>query len=305
MIQPQKKQIQILSDIHLEFWSEIEDIRYLPAPLSNLPVAAPILALLGDIGIPKYPLYKNFIADVSKKFELVLIIAGNHEYYNGQIEEIDQLIHQIAGEFTNVRYLQRTRFVYQDLVFLGATLWTEIPTTPETYNLYWRMVNDYKKISILDLETGYKRGLEPKDSTAIHHKDREWISTELSNPANAGKRVVVFTHHSPTGINSKVPHMREPDHPLKYLDFTDLRPLILTHTGKLAVWGFGHTHHSSSQVLGKTQIVCNCLGYIRTGESSESFSASFVVDPYLETPVETYRGHYETAPSESSCNIGF
>jgi len=76
--------------------------------------------------------------------------------------------------------------------------------------------------------------------------------------------------------------------------------LILAHTGKLALWGFGHTHHASSQVLGKTQIVCNCLGYIKMGELSETFSPTFVVDPYIESPVENYRGHYEVAPSESS-----
>jgi len=148
------------------------------------------LALVGDIGIPTYPLYKNFIKDVSKKFELVLIIAGNHEYYNGQIEEIDQHINQIAGEFSNVRYLQRTRFVYQDLVFLGATLWTEIPSTPESvYNQYWRTVNDYRKIKIWDSEKGARRGLEPKDSTATSPTD-----TNAWPPPGASQRVLTIVY---------------------------------------------------------------------------------------------------------------
>jgi len=59
--------LQILSDIHLEFWPELTSIKSLPPPLNDLPVEAPILALLGDIGIPTLPLYEDFISDVSKK----------------------------------------------------------------------------------------------------------------------------------------------------------------------------------------------------------------------------------------------
>lgn len=65
--------LQILSDIHLEFTGTINR-------LPNIPVLAPILALVGDIGYPHKESYKDFIHQKSNEYELVLVIAGNHEY---------------------------------------------------------------------------------------------------------------------------------------------------------------------------------------------------------------------------------
>lgn len=47
--------IQIASDIHLEFYSEGEEIPQLLIP------SAPVLALLGDIGNPVLPNYRDFL----------------------------------------------------------------------------------------------------------------------------------------------------------------------------------------------------------------------------------------------------
>jgi len=292
--------IQILSDIHLEFWPEYESISQLPPPLNNLPVSAPILALLGDIGIPSLPLYENFISDVSKKFKLVLIISGNHEYYNGQIDEVDTLIHAIAGKFPNVQYLQRTKLEYQNLVFLGTTLWTEIPKTPESvYQEYWTKISDYRKIKMIDPTTQQPRGIEPKDTTEMHYRDRAWIESELTEAQKQGKMAVVLTHHCPIGFNTRCADMRL-EKTLQYLDYTDLRPLLQKfNQSNLLVWGFGHTHHSSSQLFGKTQIVSNCLGYVRLDENDVNFDPKFMVDPFQNPRLETYRGHYERVPDEN------
>ncbi len=65
--------LQILSDIHIEFSNARQR---LPA----IPVLAPILALCGDIGYPHKDSYKDFIYEKAKEYELVFVIAGNHEY---------------------------------------------------------------------------------------------------------------------------------------------------------------------------------------------------------------------------------
>jgi len=297
--------IQILSDIHLEFWSELTSIKKLPPPLNDLPVSAPVLALLGDIGIPSLPLYLDFITDVSKKFQLVLIVSGNHEYYNGQIEVVNQLITDIANSFQNVKYLQRSSFEFNNILFLGATLWTEIPTTPESvYNTYWRCINDYRSIKIIDPENQKVKLLEPKDSTAIHYGDKAWLQEQLINAEKEGKKVCVLTHHCPIGFNTRCLKMRTEDNVLEFLDYTDLREFISQFTENILVWGFGHTHHCSSQIFGKTQIVSNCLGYVRMGESDPSFDPKFSVDPLLNPLVESKRGHYEEGPPQpNNCVI--
>src|SRR4051812_31006994 len=62
---------QIISDVHLEF-----PLRAAAPPV--LPVLAPAIALLGDIGYPKDPAYCAFVREQAAKFEKVFIVAGNH-----------------------------------------------------------------------------------------------------------------------------------------------------------------------------------------------------------------------------------
>jgi len=234
-----------------------------------------------------------------KKFQLVLIISGNHEYYNGQIETVDELIQSITLKFSNVKYLQRTKFEYQNVVFLGTTLWTEIPLTPQpVYNQYWYFINDYRRIKILEPSTKQPRLLEPKDTTSMHLRDRAWIESELMDAQKQGKKAVVLTHHCPIGINSRCSSMRKEDNNLKFLDYTDLRELMRKFNNNLLVWGFGHTHHSSSQLFGNIQIVSNCLGYVKNGENDKNFDPKFMVDPFKSPLEETYRGHYENTTPE-------
>lgn len=44
--------------------------------------SAPILGLLGDIGNPALPTYRDFLYHQATRFKLVLVLAGNHEYYS-------------------------------------------------------------------------------------------------------------------------------------------------------------------------------------------------------------------------------
>jgi len=61
------------------------------------------------------------------------------------------------------------------------------------------------------------------------------------------------------------------------------------------VWGFGHTHHSSSQIHGSTKVVSNQLGYIKSNQHDQNFSNVFTVFPFgsLKEGHFGSRGHYE------------
>jgi len=294
-------QIQILSDTHLEFFEkEVKSISELPAPLKDIPRNAPVLALIGDIGNPFSQLYDDFVSEMSKKFDLVLIVAGNHEYYFGEISDVDKKIEEICSQFGNVHYLQRKKIEYNDVVILGATLWTNIPLTPqEVYEEYWRKINDYRRIKIIDKETNKQRLLEPKDTIDLHAIDKSLISNEISQ-ISGKKDICVLTHHAPTNRHSQTEEMREGgiNFSLKFLDYSDLTNLM---GGRVRVWAFGHTHHSSSQIISGTKVVSNCLGYLKLGEKREEFSPSFVVDTssQIDDSFST-RGHYSV---ESNTDI--
>ena len=67
--------IQIASDLHLEFYGDN------PIPYKDIIVpGAPILALLGDIGLPiaSDGHYERFLHHMADQFQLVLVVAGNH-----------------------------------------------------------------------------------------------------------------------------------------------------------------------------------------------------------------------------------
>ena len=75
--------VQIASDLHLEFYSCPAEDAWREEELDRMIVPrAPVLALLGDIGIPTHPVYRSFLLRQAERFEAVLVITGNHEFYD-------------------------------------------------------------------------------------------------------------------------------------------------------------------------------------------------------------------------------
>lgn len=69
--------IQLMSDLHLE----IERGDEMDYEKFNISAVAPILALLGDIGLVQDERLFRFIRKLLYQFETVLYILGNHESY--------------------------------------------------------------------------------------------------------------------------------------------------------------------------------------------------------------------------------
>jgi predicted phosphodiesterase len=103
--------IQIMSDLHVEF----------PTVLERLPpfeVKAPVLALLGDIGCPgKTDKYERFILSQADRFELVLVVAGNHEYYNAEYYTAKEQIRKICAQRTNIVRTKHFVFLFVFILF--------------------------------------------------------------------------------------------------------------------------------------------------------------------------------------------
>eukprot|EP00947_MAST-08B_sp_MAST-8B-sp1_P003118 g3118.t1 len=112
--------------------------------------AAPVLALLGDIGIltssKMIAEYRRLLEWCSTKFEAVLVLTGNHEYYNTQPvgatstaaaasfqpvtkEEADATLRQLCGIFRNVHMLSSEdgAMDINGVLILGTTLWSAVP----------------------------------------------------------------------------------------------------------------------------------------------------------------------------------
>ena len=74
--------LQVCSDVHLERG----DITKHDFPTIIQPCAE-ILALAGDIGDPFSTIFEEFIHYCSQRFQYVLFVSGNHEYYQHDIPD--------------------------------------------------------------------------------------------------------------------------------------------------------------------------------------------------------------------------
>jgi len=118
--------IQYLSDIHLEFYRS-----HVLVSSKVIPVA-PILVLAGDVGYPFQDSYRLFLESMSQRFEHVILIHGNHEYYHRKktMNEIIQQTQYVCHRFPNVHFLHND---HVDLEvagkmhrFLGSVLWSKL-----------------------------------------------------------------------------------------------------------------------------------------------------------------------------------
>ena len=160
-------QVQIASDLHLEFIREdcgAEcDLDSIVAP------SAPILALLGDIGIPTAPIYTEFLLKQAERYQAVLVLTGNHEFYDTQheppkpkegqtwaeaerdrarhgVEDMERAIEEICS------WHPALHFVDNRVVRLGrgsdapallcTPLWSHVP--PDAMAHVGRSLNDYR-----------------------------------------------------------------------------------------------------------------------------------------------------------------
>ena len=112
--------IQYMSDLHLEFQ---ENSRYLKH--NELPVTGDVLVLAGDIFYLKdkiAPLTK-FWKWASENYRQVLIVPGNHEYYN--YSDVMERGLQWRWMFReNVGYYQNQVVRIDDTDFVLSTLWS-------------------------------------------------------------------------------------------------------------------------------------------------------------------------------------
>lgn len=240
--------IQLVSDLHLEFLipEQVEEL----ANRISYNTKADVLVLAGDICAFNRRSIANlytFLDAIEDKYQYIIYIFGNHEYYGTSYEEVKDIVEKLRYYF-NLYILENNSLTIKELgniTLYGTTLWFEetIETNLLKYNL-----NDYRHI---------------KDFTPDKWS-REAIQY-IKNIENNGSKKVLITHH--------VPHSRfiSP----KYVG-NEMNCFYLNEIGKyldkfdLAV--FGHSHDSVDQQFSdRCRAVSNPRGYVdSTGNEREN-----------------------------------
>ena len=303
--------VSVASDLHLEFGDlDFDNTDH-----------ADVLVLSGDIFVsrdlaqrdphgvmgPQYRSnrYHDFMQRCADRFPSVVLIAGNHEHYNGDFARTIPHMKDVLGYLTNVHVLEKESVEIKGTTFVGATLWTDMNSNdPQTLSHVQRYMNDFriiedssrpvsyrkilprdKPVSMTDaewealppndrtrVEFGTRTGKFTPDSTVEEHRAAlEFIQQTVD--ADPKQKFVVVGHHSPSRRSTKPRYVKDflvnGAYSSNLEDFIQARPQIL-------LWTHGHTHDSFDYMIGSTRVVCNPRGYVGHEEQASTWTLKTV-----------------------------
>lgn len=239
--------LQIASDIHLEK-------RTIPFDEILTP-SAKVLALVGDIGSPFSSSLKDFFEWCSDKYEHVLYVPGNHEYYNTQgidIEKIDAILESICSIFPNVHFMQNKTMNINDCTFICSILWSHVPNE-HIYSIS-TMMNDYRYI--------YKtkdRLLTVQDTNDFYEQNKSFIEKQVQIALENGKKPIILTHHTPSMHKTSAPCY---EGGVSCYAFSST---LACPPGIIRFWACGHTHYNFHHSHEGYELMSNQFGYGNIG----------------------------------------
>ena len=256
--------IAAYSDLHYEHGGAFE-------PPAELRGAVDVVVLAGDIseGVDGVMQARAIAHAIDAP---AVYIPGNHEFYDGLLEEVIEEMKAAAG--SDVHVLIDDTVELAGARFVGTTLWTDYRIHPDRFYTAMgqmrREMNDFHFIRRRSSSRN-RRKLNPRWVVGLHRKQRKWLEQTLAQSA-PGPTVVV-THHAPSAKSlAKDPARAGSLSAAAYA--SDLEYLIERYAP--AAWIHGHIHDSLDYRIGPTRIVCNPYGY--NGESTNpDFDESFVL----------------------------
>ena len=234
--------IQYLSDLHIDVWKKVP---------YEIVKSGDILVLAGDIGNIRIPIVQQFYKEISNKFNDIVLIYGNHEYYQNLYSEIctmDQYEEETKNfilNFPNIHLLQKETWVHSTgIEFYGCTLWDNIPEDFEED--ISQTFNDFFQIFLPS-----KERFSIKQENIVFADHFKWLEEQISK----GKACVVVTHHVP--FNK---HLL--DHILNdRFDLTKVKFFESLIKPNVKLWICGHMHTERLVNVNNIPIVLNAIGY--------------------------------------------
>lgn len=233
--------IGYISDVHI-------DGGMTPTRLNIYDQSVDILIIAGDVGSISQTV--SFIDTMIDTFMVpIILVLGNHDYYNDITIEETISTHQKTFEHDNVHLLIGGDSVtIYGQTFIGATLWSDLAT------MYNPVISNATKIEankcIADFD--YIVGMTPERMISLYQKDRNGIINSLDEH---GSDSIVITHFSPSFDCRNEDY---PINPLAYYFCGNMDDVIVKYQPKY--WIYGHTHGTNDPYdYGDTTVLCNML----------------------------------------------
>lgn len=259
--------IREYSDIHLDHYagrasSKGDKAFWYPPELPD--DIDTVLILAGDLWVgTKFIEWAGFswITKVAKRFRQVIIVLGNHDYWPmGDLTitkggyKCNALLADMKLE--NVIVLDCDTFMLDDVIFVGATLWTDM-NKHDPFAMY-----NMKMFMAYDGKCRYDTG---SDGHYINFSSENWVNTHTKHKLyikyvveqNRDKKVVVITHHLPLIMLGDPLYIADSSNSYYMSDLSDF---ILDNTN-IKMWCCGHSHVANDLIFGETRMYMNTVGY--------------------------------------------
>ena len=217
--------------------------------------------------------YFRFLKEeCADKYNHVIYVMGNHEHYGFQLQKTYKHIKEQLP--ANVHLLEKEKLEIDGVLFLGATLWTDMNNHDQLTLYHMKsMMNDYRQVTMFNEAKNVYHKLTPERTVEEHIKTKQMFSHFLSeNRQGKNLPVVVCTHHSPSKLSTH-PHYAD-DTIMNGAYSSDLSEFILDNP-EIKVWTHGHTHHVFDYMIGDTRIICNPRGYKNYESRAEEFDPTY------------------------------
>lgn len=254
--------IGFCSDIHLEF-GHLDLFNR-----DNIDV----LVLAGDISTPhtwsqnhnssvrkSRALQRRFFNQVSKEFPVVLYIPGNHEHYHGDYYNTEIVLKTQLADFTNIVIGNHIEYFYNDIAFIGNTLWSDFEGASPMSFIHTNMdINDFRLITMNNVRFCSQYAYD------LHTLAIKSIENSIQKAVKSNKKSIIFTHHLPS-LQVISPVFR--DDRLNGAYASDLDWFIEKY--EPLIWIHGHSHPPIDKMIGKTRVMRNPRGYVGYEHSFE------------------------------------
>jgi len=233
--------IQILSDLHLEFfWEQHKKINKL---LDSLVSDADTILLAGDtFGIECLEIQMKCIATVFHDKQ-VIFIPGNHEYYRSSKHGMDRLLMEESDKYDNLIFLENAfELINDNTIVIGGCGWND-----EFNQIGANMMNDCRLIK--DLE---------KDNhlSMLWNRITKEFFRETLGMVNGNKKIICMTHNSPLLDFIPEKYAGTPMNPFFANDWSDL-----VQEFEPDIWVSGHFHQMKKFKKYNTLFIENGYGY--------------------------------------------
>lgn len=215
----------------------------------------------------------HFIDEARTNFAHVLLIAGNHEHYDGVFEDTVPLLRR---HLPGVTILDHETVEIEGVRFFGSTLWSDFGGASEAcMNGVRRRMGEFFFVKTRGRDADGRETLakfQPEDALAAHQK--AWTALTGAVEAGTEKPMVVISHHAPSlqGLNPKFAGNGLDG---AYASALDEKMEALSG---VPVWVHGHTHVARTYRIGATTVRSNALGFESKGHGARGFTTAACFD---------------------------